>query len=78
MRYSLIVDYSVWGKGKSHIAKEHDTVISLCGKDLGFNYSPASVSTSEHDELMLFSIDEIKSKPNVCKSCMGTLLKNGN
>lgn len=73
-QYSLIVDYSVWGTGKDHIAKEINTVHTMCGVELGFNYSPLSVSGSEGGETRILTAEEIISRKSAtCKKCLKSL-----
>jgi hypothetical protein len=73
--YEIIADYSTWGRGRQHVSREHGTVETLCGRSLGFNYSPATVSGRENDEPLLLSAADISARPNTCKSCMMALNK---
>lgn len=75
IKYTLIVDYSIWGKGKTHIAKETHTVNSLCGKELGFNYSSLSESGSEGGNDLILIKEEILIRKNMCKKCLTILNK---
>jgi len=77
LNYTLIADYSVWGKGKTHVAKEIHTVHSLCGRELGFNYNPLSESGFEGGTDLILKKEDILKRRNMCKKCLLSLASHG-
>ena len=75
-KYSLIVMFANWKASKIHISKEIDTMDSLCGKNLGFDFGIANESGAEHDIHLYLNAEEINAKKAMCKKCLSVLNKS--
>lgn len=71
--YSLITIYANWKEGKIHISKEIDTMDTMCGKNMGFDYGILSQNGFEDSSPKHLSLDEINKIKNLCQVCKKTL-----
>ena len=58
-------------KSKIHVAKENETVGTLCGYNLGFNFEPQKIDGSS--EVEKYSKKDILNCISICKKCLNKL-----
>jgi hypothetical protein len=73
--YTAIVIYANFKSAKTHISRETDTMDSLCGKNLGFDYGIGTITGFENDESKKFTKEEILQVKTLCKKCKQALMK---
>jgi hypothetical protein len=61
---------------KLNVSKEIDTLNSMCGKNMGFDYGIASESGEENDKHLYLTAAEISTNKTLCKKCLKILNKN--
>lgn len=77
-KVTLAVGYTAdWKTRMKHILSEDENMDkpTLCGKELGFHYNVATISSGEDDAPKYFNSEELLKVYPLCKICYKSWLK---